>query len=49
MIRSRIQWLQDGEKPTKHFCNLENKAYTEKTMKKVKLENGEIITEQKKY
>ena len=48
IIRSRMQWLQDGEKPTKYFCNLENKAYTEKTLRKVKLDSGEVVMEQEK-
>ena len=36
MIRSRIQWLSEGEKPSKFFCNLESKNFLEKTIKKVK-------------
>ena len=29
-VRSRIQWLQQGEKPSKYFCNLENQNFTDK-------------------
>ena len=45
-VRSRLQWLQEGEKPSKFFCNLENKNYIDKTIKKLQLNNGSIITEQ---
>ena len=30
LIRSRTQWLSQGEKPTKYFCSLEHHNYTEK-------------------
>ena len=46
MIRSRIQWLSEGEKPSKFFCNLESKNFLEKTIKKVKNEHGHYLTEQ---
>ena len=35
-IRSRVQWLNDREKPTKYFCSLEHRNYIEKTAKKIK-------------
>ena len=41
-----MQWLQEGEKPSKYFCNLENKNYIEKTIRKLKLNNGSIVTKQ---
>ena len=46
IIRSCVQWLNDGEKPTKYFCTLENKQYIEKTVKKIKNENNENILDQ---
>ena len=30
LVRSRDKWLQHGEKPSKLFCLLENKHFTEK-------------------
>ena len=42
-----MQWLQEGEKPSSFFCNLEKRNYVDKTMKKVQLSNGSIITSQK--
>ena len=44
-IRSRVQYLKDGEKPTKFFCALENINYVNKTIKKLSI-NNQIITKQ---
>ena len=45
MIRSRIQWLHEGEKPSKYFFNLDKRHYLEKTVKRVQ-DDGQFITEQ---
>lgn len=34
MIRSRALWLEEGEKPSKYFCNLESRNFLNKTIKK---------------
>ena len=47
IIRSRINWLQDGEKPSKYFCSLENKNYLEKTIQKLKTKSNKVINNQK--
>ena len=47
MIRSRIEWLHEGEKPSKYFSNLEKRNYLEKTVKRVQDKDGQFITEQK--
>ena len=47
MIRSRIQWLHEGEKPSKYFFNLEKRNFLEKTVKRVQDKDGQFITEQK--
>ena len=44
--RSRLQWLQEGEKPSKYLSSLENKNFIEKTIKKVRLNSGNVVTEQ---
>ena len=44
-VRARLQWLQE-EKHSKYFCNLENKNYIEKNIRKLKLSNGSIVTKQ---
>ena len=46
-IRSRVQWLHEGERPTKYFCSLEHQNFITKTIKKVKTKDGTIITDQK--
>ena len=46
-IRSRANWLKDGEQASKFFCNLEKYNFTEKTIKKLKVENGTNIYDQK--
>ena len=47
MIRSRVQNIQLNEKPSKFFCNLEKAKYVDKTIKKIRLENGTLISSQK--
>ena len=46
-IRSRSQWIEEGEKPTNFFCNLENRNYVNKTIPKLIAENGAVIETQK--
>ena len=41
-----MQWLSDGERPSKFFCKLGNKNFIEKTIKKLELDNGTITTKQ---
>ena len=47
MIRSRVQWIDEGEKPTKFFCSLENNNYTNKTIKQLLKSDNSILTDQK--
>ena len=47
IVRSRIQWIEEGEKPTSYFCGLESKNFTSKIIPKVEKENGDIVTNQK--
>ena len=46
-IRSRVQWLNEGEKPSRYFCSLERRNYLEKTIKRITKENGQICKDQK--
>ena len=46
MVRSGVNWLQNGEKLSKYFCSLEHQNYIDKTIKKVCLQNGKTIAEQ---
>ena len=45
LVRSRIQWLSKGEKPTYFFCKLESKSYIDKTIKKLELPDGRITND----
>ena len=47
MVRSHAQWLDEGERPTKKFCTLENKNFLDKTIKKIHDDNDKIVTDQK--
>lgn len=46
LVRSRVQWIEEGEKPTKYFCGLESKNFTSKIIPKVEKEGGIIVTNQ---
>ena len=46
IIRSRINWLQNGEKPSRYFTNLENRNFRAKRMLFLEQENGNIIYDQ---
>ena len=46
ILRSRAQWLQYGEKPSKFFCAPENYQYLEKTVKRVVTLENKVITDQ---
>ena len=35
IVRSRARWVEEGEKPTKYFCNLESRNFINKTIKRV--------------
>ena len=46
MIRSKAQYIDQGEKPTKYFCGLEKHNYTSKIIAQVEKDDGSIIMEQ---
>ena len=55
-IRSRAKWIDEGEKATKYFCNLENRNYVSKNMPHLWKSDGtktvdekDIITEKKSF
>ena len=47
IVRSKTRFIEEGEKSTKYFFGLEKSNYLKKHMRKVKLDNGKIITNQK--
>ena len=46
MVRAKIKWAEEGEKPTRYFCSLESRNYVNKTIPKVQQENGNTIKTQ---
>ena len=44
MFRSKMKWVEQGEKPTKYFYNLEKTNYEKKLIREVKLANEKIIS-----
>lgn len=46
-IRAKAKWIEEGEKPTNYFCNMESRNYYSKLIAKIEKENGENITDQK--
>ena len=44
MFRSKARWLEQGEKPTKYFFNLEKRNYDRRIVKELKDENNQILT-----
>jgi len=40
IVRSKTQWIEQGEKPTKYFFNLEKQNYSHKTIKELKHPEG---------
>ena len=46
MIRSRAQYIDQDEKPSKYFCALEKHNYVSKIICNLELEHGSNITDQ---
>ena len=45
-IRSKMQWAEEGKKPSIFFINLETKIFKNKTIPKLVNESGNVITDQ---
>lgn len=45
MMRSRVKWAGEGERPTKYFLNLERKNFDAKTLSVVFDNEGHLLTE----
>ena len=46
IIRSKIRWIEEGEKSSKFFFNLEKQNYIKKQVRKLTLNNGITVTDQ---
>ena len=42
-IRSRVKWVEEGEKNTKYFLNLEQKHQTNNRISSIKLSDGKHV------
>ena len=45
-VRCRANWINEGEKPTRYFCNLENRNFVNKTVSFLEKTGGVVIEEQ---
>jgi len=43
LIRSRAKWINERDKPSNYFCNLENRNFVSKTMNKLYSRNGTLL------
>ena len=46
IVRSKVQWIDQGEKATRYFCNLEKRNFLNKTVGFLDRGNGEIVSDQ---
>ena len=46
IIRSRVRWLEEGERSSKYFCNLENRSWQKKNIYSIRDDEGNIISDQ---
>ena len=47
MFRSKCRWIENGEKATKYFFNLEKRNYNRKTVFELESDDGVTITDEK--
>ena len=45
-VRSRLKWIEEGERNTKYFLGLEKSNFNKKCMRSLKEKNGKICTSQ---
>lgn len=48
IVRSRAKWIEEGEKNSKYFSNLEKRNYVEKSMTYIETDDGMIISDPEK-
>lgn len=46
LVRAKAKWVEEGEKPSKYFCNLENRNFVSKRMTSLINNEGREITQQ---
>ena len=45
MVRARARWIEQGEKPSKYFCNLENRNFVSKRIATLIKDNNVEVTD----
>lgn len=45
-IRSKVKWIEEGEKPSKYFISLESRNFSSKIIPKVEKEDGSTVFNQ---
>ena len=45
LLRNRVLWYEEGKKPTKYFCHLENRNYVSKSINKIITDKNEEISD----
>lgn len=45
-MRSRVEWIEEGEKPSIYFCNSEPQNFISKQITKLERGNGQILHNQ---
>ena len=48
MFRSKSRWLEEGERPTKYFFNLEKRNYNKKTVTELNIDDDTTVKDEKK-
>ena len=43
IMRSRVRWLEEGEKSSKYLCNLEKRSWQRKTINRLKNDDNELF------
>ena len=47
IVRSKLQWIEKGEKPSKYFCSLEKRNFISKQLSHLEKEDGSLLTTNK--
>ena len=45
VVRSRIKWVEQGEKSSRYFCNLEKRSSEKKVIRSLTMDNGTLQTD----
>ena len=46
IVRSKIKWIQEDERPSKYFCHLEKRNFVQKHLSFIEKEDVEVLFDQ---